>query len=249
VLTAVVTQTGQAFTVQLIRTVPPSTPEEETNTSDAGHTDTQTEGAGTGNETDGEEHVVHAGTKETDEGLVATDEAVHVTAEEAAPGPNPIVPEVKEVLWGAGAFIVFALIMRYVAFPRLKRGMDDRYNGIRTDHEQADSLRATAQAEVAAYQQQVAAVKVEAAAIIDQARQTLEAERTARIEVVNAELAAQRSAALAENQQARLAVQDQIQAAVSDVASTAIRLAVGKTPEPAVVRRVVDEVMSAGVAR
>ena len=28
------------------------------------------------------------------------------------PGPNPISPEMKELVWGAGSFIVFLILMR-----------------------------------------------------------------------------------------------------------------------------------------
>ena len=229
-LTAVVTQVGEQFTVH-VSTVPPTTPVQETSTTQAAATD-------------------HASdvTLSTD-GYVAKDGIGHAKVEEAAPGPNPIVPEVKEVLWGAGAFIVFALVMRYLAFPRLKRGMDARYNGIRGDHEQADATRFAAQADVADYQAQLATVKAEATARIDRARQELETKRTARIAVTNAQIAEQRSAAAAENEAARAAVQSQIQGAVTDVSSSAIALAIGKTPDPAVVSRVVDDVMSAGATR
>ena len=39
-------------------------------------------------------------------------------------GPSPIAPEKKELLWGAGAFIVLAILVRFFLFPRLKKGMD-----------------------------------------------------------------------------------------------------------------------------
>jgi len=99
---------------------------------------------------------------------------------------------------------------------------------------------------VADYQARVASAKAEASARIDAARQELETQRTARIATVNAEIAELRAAAAAENEAARLAVQDQIQAAVADVSSSAISLAVGKTPDAAVVNRVVISVMNAG---
>ncbi|MEO6125454.1 MAG: ATP synthase F0 subunit B [Ilumatobacteraceae bacterium] len=234
-LTAVVTLVGESVSVHFVNSASTdtTTPEEQTVT-------TQGEGVVTS------EKAPHEGAIDTADGLVADGGTAHVSLEEAAPGPNPIVPEVKEVLWGAGAFIVFALIMRYVAFPKLKRGMDARYDGIRNDHEQADAMRLGAQAEVADYQARVASAKAEAAARIDAARQELETQRTARIAAVNAEIAEQRAAAAAENEAARLAVQDQIQAAVADVSSSAIRLAVGKAPNPDVVNRVVSNVMNAG---
>jgi F-type H+-transporting ATPase subunit b len=233
VLRAVVTQVGEQFTVH-VSTVPPTTPVQETST---------TEGEGTAESGHGDT------TLNSDGKVVAKDGVAHATPEEAAPGPNPIVPEIKEVVWGAGAFIVFALVMRYLAFPRLKKGMDARYNGIRADHEQADATRAAAQTDVADYQAQLATVKAEAAARIDRARQELETQRSARVATANAEIAERRAAATAENDAARAAVQSQIQGAVTDVSSSAIALAIGKTPDPAVVSRVVDDVMSAGAIR
>jgi len=235
VLTAVVTQTGEAITVQLVQTVPPTT--DQTTTTDGATTTSGTETAPGDN------------VKQTTDGLVAISGTAKVSEAEAAPGPNPIIPELKEVAWGAGSFIVFAVVMRYLAFPKLKKGMDARYRSIREDHESADRARTAAQVEVAEYQAELAAVKAEAAAIIDEARQDLESTRTARLAAANADIAQLRSAANAENDAARVAVQDQIEAAVADVASTAIRRAVGKSPDSTLVRGVVTDLMNAGVTR
>ena len=35
---------------------------------------------------------------------------------------NPIFPELKEIAWGFGAFIVLAVLMRWVLFPRMQQG-------------------------------------------------------------------------------------------------------------------------------
>lgn len=159
-------------------------------------------------------------------------------------GPGPIVPELKELAWGAGAFIVFALLMRFVLFPKLKQGMDARYASIRNDHESADAERAAARSEVSDYEAQLAAVKAEGAGKVDAARQQLEAERQEKLAVLNARLAEQRAAAQAETDAAKLAVRDQIQAAVGDVAGRAGELATGRRPDAGVVTRVVNEVMA-----
>jgi F-type H+-transporting ATPase subunit b len=169
--------------------------------------------------------------------------------EEEDPGPSPIVPEVKEIIWTSGAFVVFAVLMRYVLYPRLRKGMDARYNLIQSGHESADATRAAAKSEVADYEAELAGVKAEAAARIDAARRTLEAERNERLAVVNTEIAAQRAAATAEAEASRAAVQGQIESAVADVASRAIELAIGKSPDSAVVNRVVSDVVSVGAAR
>ena len=39
---------------------------------------------------------------------------------------NPIAPEPKEMLWGFGSFVVFAVLMRLYLYPRLRKGMDAR---------------------------------------------------------------------------------------------------------------------------
>ena len=163
---------------------------------------------------------------------------------EVPAGPGPIVPEIKELAWSAGAFIVFAVLMRYFLFPRLKRGMDARYASIRGQHEQADAARSGARNEVADYERQVAAAKAEAAGRLDAARQTLETERQARIATLNAELAELRAAAQADTDAAKAAARDQIHSAVADVAARAGELATGRRPEATVVTRVVDEVMA-----
>jgi len=163
-------------------------------------------------------------------------------------GPSPIAPEIKELAWGAGSFIVLALLMRLVLYPRLKKGMDARYALIRGGHEQADTARASARAEVAEYESALATVKAEANDRIEAARQVLEAERSARLGEVNAAIAAKREAAAAEAQTARDAVRGDIAAAVADVTARTIELSSGKTPDAAAVRSAVDEAMSAGVS-
>jgi F-type H+-transporting ATPase subunit b len=162
---------------------------------------------------------------------------------------NPIFPELKEIAWGFGSFVVFAVLMRYWLFPKLKKGMDRRYANIREDFEAADATKASAQHEVAQYEAQVAAAKAEANARIEAARQVLEGERQARLTEVNARIADKRAAAAAELEAAREAARPHIEAAVADVAGRAGELATGRRPSDAVVQSAVADVMSAGGAR
>jgi len=157
---------------------------------------------------------------------------------------NPIAPELKEIIWGFGPFVIFALLMIFVLFPKLKNGMDARYDSIRSDHQQADAMRAAARAEVAEYEAQLVSVKAEAAARIDAARQQLEDKRQERITVLNARLAEARAGAVAENDAAKVAVRDQIHSAVADVAGRVGELATGRAPSADVVNRAVNEVMA-----
>lgn len=180
-------------------------------------------------------------------GLVAAEEGEEIEVPEN--DLNPIAPEVKEMLWGFGAFVVLALLMRFVLFPRLKKGMDARYGSIRADHEAADALRADAKGEVASYEAALAEVRLEAAARIEAARQTLESERAAQLAIVNERIAQRKAAAAAEAEAARAAVQSQVQAAVAEVTANAVERALGRRPADDVVQRAVSDVMSAGVAR
>ncbi len=172
--------------------------------------------------------------------------AVEAEAGTEDKGPSPIAPEVKELAWGAGSFIVLFVLMRVVLFPRVKKGMQARYGKIRNDHETADSLRADARADVAAYEQQLAAVKAEAAQRIDAVRQTVESERVAAIAAANERIAAKRAEANAATDAARIAASAHVRAAVVDVSARAAELATGRKPVSTIVDQVVGNLMGAG---
>jgi F-type H+-transporting ATPase subunit b len=172
--------------------------------------------------------------------------AAETTAEDK--GPSPIAPEVKELAWGAGSFIVLFVLMRLVLFPRLKKGMDARYGKIRGDHETADATRAGAKAEVADYEAALATVKAEARERVDAARQTLENERTAALAEANARIATRRAEATARTDAARAAAEEHIQAAVADVSSRVAELATGRRPDANTVTGVVASLMAGGGA-
>ena len=161
-------------------------------------------------------------------------------------GPNPIAPEGKELVWGAGSFLVFLILMRLYIFPKLTRGMNARYDGIREDHEYADATRIAARTDVSKYEAELVAIRAEAATRIDAARQTLDAERNAKIGEVNTRIAQQRASADAQASAARLAVRDQIAAAVATVAQRTTQIAVGRSPEASVVASAVAKAMEAG---
>jgi F-type H+-transporting ATPase subunit b len=180
-----------------------------------------------------------------------TEEAYEAEASAAHPcqaGPSPLALEMKELVWGGGSFVVLALLMRFWLFPAVKKGMDARYGLIRSGHEQADTARAAARAEVAEYESALATLKAEAHERVEAARATLEAERTSRLAAVNAAIAARRESAAAEAAAVRAAAEADVSSAVVDVTTRTVELATGKTPDPDVVRTAVDDVMGAGVS-
>jgi F-type H+-transporting ATPase subunit b len=110
-------------------------------------------------------------------------------------GPNPISPEGKELAWGFGSFLVFLVIMRLFLVPKVRKGMAERYEGIRADLEGADVAKADARAEVAKYEAALVEVRAEAAKRVDAARVTLDRERGEAIAAANARIAEKKAAA------------------------------------------------------
>ena len=161
-------------------------------------------------------------------------------------GPSPIAPELKELAWGGGSFIVLFLAMRLVLFPRVKKGMQARYGKIRDDHESADAMRAAARGEVAAYEQELAGVRAEAAQRIQAVREIVEAERAAAIGVANERISASRSEANAADDAAKAAAAPHIKEAVADVSGRAAELATGRKPDAAMVDSVVTSLIGVG---
>jgi F-type H+-transporting ATPase subunit b len=179
----------------------------------------------------------------------ATDEGEEEEHEVAENDKNPIAPEPKEIIWGFGSFVVFALLMRFWLYPRLRKGMDARYALIRGGHEQAEYITDAARDDASAYETQLATIKAEAQARIEAARSTLEGERAEKMTAVNARIAEKRAAAATEVEQARQAAQADVENAVRAVAARAGELATGRSPDPDVVNAAVADVMSAGVTR
>ena len=185
---------------------------------------------------------------------VALQGAPFVTAEEGeeAAGPesdlNPIAPELKEIAWGFGAFVVLALALRLFLFRKVRDGMTSRYGRIEGDLEQAEALTASARADVAEYDAQVATVRAEAQTRVDAARATLEAERAERLAAANARIAEKRAASAAEVEAAKQAARGQVESAVADVSARLGELATGRRPSDDVVRAAVAQAMGQEVS-
>jgi F-type H+-transporting ATPase subunit b len=143
---------------------------------------------------------------------------------------NPIFPELKEVAWGFGSFVILFVVLRLFLLPKVQKGMKSRYDTIHDDFDTAETLTASARADVAEYEAQVASVRADAQTRVEAARATLEAERAEKLGGLNARIADKRAAAAAEVDAARVAALPEVEAAVADVAELAGRLATGTQP-------------------
>jgi F-type H+-transporting ATPase subunit b len=189
---------------------------------------------------------------ETIEVTLLGDSFVSAEEGEEAEGPesdlNPIAPELKEVVWGFGAFVVLALVLRLFLFRKVRDGMTARYDRIEGDIETAEAMTSSARADVAEYDAQVASVRAEAQKRVEAARATLEAERAERLAEVNARIAAKRAEAAAEVDAAKQAARGQVESAVSDVSARLGELATGRRPNDDVVRSAVAQAMGQEVS-
>lgn len=175
------------------------------------------------------------------------DEEFPVGSEEC-PELNPIAPEPKEMIWGFGAFVVLAVCLRYWLFPKVRDGMQARYDSIQSDRESAETLTAAARADVSEYEARLTSVRAEAQQKVDAARATLEAERTEKLSAVNARIAEKRAAAAAEVEAARQAAMGDVESAVTDVVSRATEIATGKSADAGKVAGAVRSSMGTGVS-
>ena len=164
---------------------------------------------------------------------------------EGCPELNPIAPEAKEMIWGFGAFVVLALCLRFWLFPKVRDGMQARYDKVQSDKESADTLTAAARADVAEYEARLTSVRAEAQQKVDAARATLEAERSEQIGAANARIAEKRAAANAEVEAARQAAMADVESAVTDVVRRATEIATGKPADSAAVQSAVQSAMGA----
>jgi F-type H+-transporting ATPase subunit b len=165
---------------------------------------------------------------------------------EECPELNPIAPEAKEMIWGFGAFVVLAICLRFWLFPKVREGMQARYDKVQSDKESAETLTAAARADVAEYEARLTSVRAEAQQKVDAARATLEAERSEQIGAANARISEQRAAATAEVEAARQAAMGDVESAVTDVVTRATEIVTGKAPNASAVQSAVGSAMGAG---
>jgi F-type H+-transporting ATPase subunit b len=104
-------------------------------------------------------------------------EAGGAEPEDCHEAPNPLVPEINEIIWGSLAFLVLLVAMWKWGVPAVKNMEQQREDRIRGDLEAAERAKAEAEAEKATYDASIADSRNEAARIIEEARQSAEAVR------------------------------------------------------------------------
>lgn len=138
--------------------------------------------------------------------------------------PNPLIPEIYDLVWSAVCFAIILIFFVWKFLPAIKKNLDARAEAIEGGIKKAEIAQAEAAAALAQYQDQLAEGRAEAAKIRDQAR----ADGTAILNELK-EQASVEAARITANAQAQIEAERQsaLVSLRSEVGTLAIDLASG----------------------
>jgi F-type H+-transporting ATPase subunit b len=93
------------------------------------------------------------------------------TVDDCQEAPNPILPELNEIIWGGLAFLVLLGVLWKFGLPPIRNMVAQREDRIRADLERAEQAKVEAEGVLTQYQQQLADARQEAGRLIDEGRQ------------------------------------------------------------------------------
>jgi F-type H+-transporting ATPase subunit b len=155
-------------------------------------------------------------------------------------GIDLILPATAELIWGAICFVIVALILTKIAFPKLREAIEAREKKIQGDLESAENAKNEAQKQLDEYKKQLAEARGEANRIIEDARGA--AEQVRKDIMARAEKDAEAVVARAQ-EQIQAERQRTIQELQSQIADLSIELAekvVGRSLDGGSQRELVD---------
>lgn len=93
-----------------------------------------------------------------------------LATEEGLEEPNPILPEINEIVWGTIAFFALFILLKKFALPTIQASLKDRTDKIRSDLEAAEAQKTEASQVLGEYQRQLSEARNDAGRIIEEAR-------------------------------------------------------------------------------
>ena len=94
--------------------------------------------------------------------------------DECHEAPNPILPEINEIIWGGLAFLVLLGALWKFGLPPIRNMLKQREDRIRGDLERAEQAKAESEGVLAQYEAQLTDARAEAGRIIEEARQSVD---------------------------------------------------------------------------
>jgi F-type H+-transporting ATPase subunit b len=144
------------------------------------------------------------------------------TIDDCQESPNPILPELNELVWGGLAFAVLLVLMWKFGLPPVRKMLKEREDRIRGDLERAEQAKVEAESVLEDYRRQLAEARTEASQIIEASREQAEEVRRELIAKAEADAAEVRQRAA---EDARLAADRVMSELRSSVADLSIELA------------------------
>ena len=189
------------------------------------------------------EHESHDAGHLDEEGLhdILHSEKVQDDLEGCFEAPSPIIPELNEVIWGGGAFLVLFVIMVKKGFPAVKSAMDARAEKIRDDLDAAEKAKTDAQSVHADYEERLADAKNEASRLIDEARGAADQVRGDLTTKAETDIAEMKARASSEIEAARQQAISDLKAEVAGIALGAAERVVQNSLDDETQRRLVDQ--------
>ncbi|MEC8971033.1 MAG: F0F1 ATP synthase subunit B [Actinomycetota bacterium] len=169
------------------------------------------------------------------------EESTQEDLEACLEAPNPILPELNEIIWGGAAFLILLVVMVKKGFPAVKGAMDARAERIQADLDAAETAKSDAQAIQADYEERLADAKGEAARLFEEARTTadqLKADLTSRAE---ADVVEMRERATADIEASRQQAIADLRAEVAGIALGAAERVVQSSLDEDAQRRLIDQ--------
>jgi F-type H+-transporting ATPase subunit b len=88
----------------------------------------------------------------------------------AAAAPNPLIPAIPDLLWGGVAFVIVFVVFTWKALPRLNALLDARSDAIEGAIKRAEIAEAAAEEKKSEYEAAIAEARAEAAKLRSQAQ-------------------------------------------------------------------------------
>ncbi len=159
------------------------------------------------------------------------DEAVQDKLEKCFSAPNPILPELNEIIWGGAAFLILLVLMVKKGFPAVQAAMEARSKRIADDLDDADKAN---------YEERLDDAKEEAAQLIDAARLDADRVRSDLITRAEADAAGMRERANAEVEAAKSQAISDLRSEVAGIALGAAERVIQANLDPEVQSHLID---------
>ncbi len=163
------------------------------------------------------------------------------TVDDCQAAPNPLLPEINELIWGAFGFLVVFFFVAKFGYPAMKKSMDARTERIRSDLDAAETQRTEADTLLADYRAQLADAKNESARIIEEARQSADALKKDQEARLQTELADLRSKAAADIDAAKVQAIADLRGEVASLAIGAAEIVVGRNLDQATQVQLIED--------